>query len=47
MRSWTRPDPREKPLRSLPSRVGVSFILALGLFEYLGAQLVRDKLVAG
>ncbi|WP_026085175.1 IS4 family transposase [Streptomyces viridosporus] len=38
---------REKRLRSLPSRVGVYFVLALGLFEHLGAQLVWDKLVAG
>ncbi|WCH97426.1 transposase domain-containing protein [Streptomyces moderatus] len=38
---------REKRLRSLPSRVGVYFVLALGLFEYLGAQMVWDKLVAG
>ncbi|MGW5710083.1 transposase domain-containing protein [Streptomyces olivaceus] len=38
---------RERRLRSLPSRVGVYFVLALGLFEHLGAQLVWGKLVAG
>ncbi len=38
---------REQRLRSLPSRVGVYFVLALGLFEYLGAALVWNKLVAG
>ncbi|MFF3467673.1 transposase domain-containing protein [Streptomyces sp. NPDC002619] len=30
----------ERRLRSLPSRVGVYFVLALGLFEHLGAGLV-------
>ncbi|MFF8619361.1 IS4 family transposase [Streptomyces sp. NPDC015350] len=38
---------RERRLRLLPSRVGVYFVLALGLFEHLGARLVWDKLVAG
>jgi hypothetical protein len=38
---------RERRLRSLPSRVGVYFVLALGLFEHLGAGLVWGKLVAG
>jgi hypothetical protein len=38
---------REQRLRSLPSRVGVYFVLALGLFEHLGAGLVWGKLVAG
>ncbi|MFD5575330.1 IS4 family transposase, partial [Streptomyces cadmiisoli] len=38
---------RERRLRSLPSRVGVYFVLALGLFEHLGAGLVWSKLVAG
>ncbi|MDJ0347655.1 IS4 family transposase [Streptomyces sp. H10-C2] len=38
---------RERRLRSLPSRVGVYFVLTLGLFEYLGAELVWGKLVAG
>ncbi|MFE4961081.1 IS4 family transposase [Streptomyces sp. NPDC056653] len=38
---------REQRLRSLPSRVGVYFVLALGLFEHLGAALVWGKLVAG
>ncbi|WP_037870526.1 IS4 family transposase [Streptomyces sp. NRRL S-813] len=38
---------RERRLRDLPSRVGVYFVLALGLFEYLGARLVWGKLVAG
>ncbi|WP_351236316.1 IS4 family transposase [Streptomyces sp. NPDC002133] len=37
----------EQRLRSLPSRVGVYFVLALGLFEHLGAALVWEKLVAG
>ncbi|MBT2511228.1 IS4 family transposase [Streptomyces sp. ISL-98] len=38
---------REQRLRSLPSRVGVYFVLTLGLFEHLGAGLVWGKLVAG
>ncbi|MFZ3468921.1 IS4 family transposase [Streptomyces sp. 4.24] len=38
---------RERRLRDLPSRVGVYFVLALGLFEHLGAGLVWQKLVAG
>ncbi|GAA3367782.1 hypothetical protein GCM10020367_65420 [Streptomyces sannanensis] len=39
--------PRERRLRSLPSRVGVYFVLALGLFEHLGTGLVWGKLAAG
>ncbi|WPB96048.1 transposase domain-containing protein [Streptomyces malaysiensis] len=38
---------RERRLRSLPSRVGVYFVLALGLFEHLGTGLVWGKLGAG
>jgi hypothetical protein len=38
---------RERRLRCLPSRVGVYFVLALGLFEHLGGRLVWSKLVAG
>lgn len=38
---------RELRLRNLPSRVGVYFVLALGLFEHIGAGLVWGKLVAG
>ncbi|MEU6325449.1 transposase domain-containing protein, partial [Streptomyces sp. NPDC047009] len=38
---------RERRLRRLPSRVEVYFVLALGLFEHLGAGLVWGKLVAG
>ncbi|MEU9625173.1 IS4 family transposase [Streptomyces sp. NPDC048155] len=38
---------RERRLRSLPSRVGVYFVLALGLFGHLGTGLVWGKLVAG
>jgi hypothetical protein len=38
---------RERRLRDLPSRVGVYFVLALGLFEGLGAQLVWEGLTAG
>ncbi|WP_442818494.1 transposase domain-containing protein [Streptomyces sp. NBC_01320] len=38
---------RERRLRDLPSRVGVYFVLALGLFEHLGARLVWEKLVTG
>ncbi|WP_406405150.1 IS4 family transposase [Streptomyces sp. NBC_00879] len=38
---------RERRLRKLPSRVGVYFVLALGLFEYLGTGLVWGKLAAG
>jgi len=37
----------EKRLRDLPSRVGVYFLLALGLFPHLGYARVRGKLVAG
>ncbi|QEU83482.1 IS4 family transposase [Streptomyces viridosporus] len=37
----------EQRLRSLPSRVGVYLVLALGLFEHLGTGLVWGKLVAG
>ncbi len=37
----------ERRLRVLPSRVGVYFLLALGLFEHVGARLVWAKLVAG
>ncbi|MFF3394754.1 transposase domain-containing protein [Streptomyces sp. NPDC002669] len=32
---------RERRLRLLPSRVGVYFVLALGLFEHLGARTGR------
>ncbi|NUK51963.1 IS4 family transposase [Streptomyces lunaelactis] len=38
---------RERRLRELPSRVGVYFVLALGLFGHRGAGLVWGKLVAG
>ncbi|MFB7226026.1 IS4 family transposase [Streptomyces sp. NPDC056227] len=37
----------QQRVRALPSRVGVYFVLALGLFEHLGARLVWGKLVAG
>jgi hypothetical protein len=37
----------ERRLRDLPSRVGVYFVLALGLFEHVGAGVVWRKLVAG
>lgn len=37
----------QRRLRDLPSRVGVYFLLALGLFEQVGARLVWGKLVAG
>ncbi|MFA1546712.1 transposase domain-containing protein [Actinomadura chokoriensis] len=37
----------ERRLRNLPSRVGVYFVLALGLFPDLGYARVWDKLVAG
>ncbi|MFF4283674.1 IS4 family transposase [Streptomyces sp. TM32] len=37
----------QRRLRDLPSRVGVYFLLGLGLFEQVGARLVWDKLVAG
>jgi hypothetical protein len=36
----------ERRLRDLPSRVGVYFLLALGMFEHVGACLVWQKLVA-
>jgi Insertion element 4 transposase N-terminal/Transposase DDE domain len=37
----------QRRLRQLPSRVGVYFLLALGLFPTLGYARVWDKLVAG
>jgi hypothetical protein len=37
----------QKRLRSLPSRAGVYFVLALGLFPLLGYARVWDKLTAG
>jgi hypothetical protein len=37
----------ERRLRDLPSRVGMYFVLALGLFPGLGYQKVWGKLVAG
>jgi len=37
---------RERRLRELPSRVGVYFVLALGLFPLLGYQMVWQKLTA-
>ncbi len=38
---------RERRLRDLPSRVGVYFVLAMGLFPLLGYQMVWQKLTAG
>jgi hypothetical protein len=38
---------RERRLRDLPSRVGIYFVLALGLFPGLGYQNVWAKLTAG
>ena len=37
----------QRRLRDLPSRVGVYFVLALGLFPGLGYARVWDKLIAG
>ena len=37
----------QRRLRDLPSRVGVYFVLALGLFPRLGYARVWDKLTAG
>jgi hypothetical protein len=37
----------QRRLRELPSRVGVYFVLALGLFPWLGYARVWDKLTAG
>ncbi len=37
----------QRRLRSLPSRVGVYFLLALGLFEHLGARLVWTNMTTG
>ncbi|SHM59125.1 Insertion element 4 transposase N-terminal [Streptomyces yunnanensis] len=37
----------QRRLRALPSRVGVCFVLALGLFPHLGYAKVWDKLVVG
>ena len=36
----------QRPLRALPSRAGVYFVLALGLFPRLGYARVRGKLTA-
>ncbi|MFG2656969.1 transposase domain-containing protein [Streptomyces sp. NPDC048425] len=41
---WEETGAREQRLRSLPSPVGVNFVLALGLFDHLGAGLVWGKL---
>ena len=37
----------QQRLRDLPSRVGLYFVLALGLYAHLGYARVWDKLVAG
>ena len=37
----------QRRLRDLPSRVGVYFVLALGLYPGLGYRRVWDKLTAG
>lgn len=37
----------ERRLRTLPSRVGVYYVLALGLFAHIGSRLVRQKLISG
>src|SRR5512142_899287 len=37
----------QRRVRDLPSRVGVYFVLALGLFPRLGYARVWDKLTAG
>ena len=37
----------QRRLRLLPSRAGVYFVLALGLFPHLGYARVREKLTAG
>ena len=37
----------QRRLRELPSRVGVYFLLALGMFPRLGYPRVWDKLTAG
>lgn len=37
----------QRRVRTLPSRVGIYFVLALGLFPGLGYERVWDKLVAG
>src|ERR1700733_12312535 len=37
----------QRRLRLLPSRAGVYFVLALGLFPHLGCRRVWDKLTAG
>ena len=37
----------QRRLRDLPSRVGVYFLLALGLFPALGYARVWSKLIAG
>jgi hypothetical protein len=37
----------EQRLRDLPSRVGVYLVVAMGLFEHVGLELVYSKLLAG
>ncbi len=46
MMSWSRPGVQHR-LRELPSRVGVYFLLALGLLPRLGYARLWDKLTAG
>jgi hypothetical protein len=47
MTCWSRPRTVRRRLRVLPSRAGVYFVLALGLFPHLGYARVWGKLTAG
>ncbi|MFI6802060.1 transposase domain-containing protein [Streptosporangium canum] len=42
--SWKRPGALQRRLRDLPSRVGVSFLLAICLVPEDGYRLVRNKM---
>ena len=47
MTSWSRQRRCSARLRDLPSRVGVYFVLALGMYPRLGYARVWAKLTAG
>ena len=47
MTSWTQTKTVQRRLRDLPSRVGVYFVLALGMYPRLGYARVWAKLTAG
>ena len=47
MMCWSRPERRSGGCGVLPSRTGVYFVLALGLFPHQGYLRVWGKLTAG